>query len=354
MNPQPLFTPFIYKNLRLKNRLVMPAMTRKHSPDGIPTDEVADYYSRRAGDAGLIISEGTVINRPASKNYRDIPDFYGNALNGWENVIEKVHRHNGIMGPQLWHVGVVEPDASGWLPKAPFEGPNTMTQGDIEAAVNAFADAALNAKKLGFDFIELHGAHGYLIDQFFWARTNQRKDEYGGKTLRDRTRFAVEVVAAVRKAVGPDFVIIMRLSQWKIQDYEARLAATALEMESWLWPMAIAGVDIFHCSQRRYWEPEFEEEDLNFAGWAKRITGTPTITVGSVGLSTEFLQTLYHRSGSAKTDFNELVRRFNRGDFDLVAVGRAFLQDPQWIRKVKEGRLDELQDFRKESLDILY
>jgi len=354
MYEQSLFTPFAYKNLRLKNRIVMPAMTRKQSPDGIPTGAVADYYSRRAADAGLIISEGTVIERPASKNYKDIPNFYGEGLKGWGNVIGSVHQHEGIMGPQLWHVGIVSPDASGWLPPGSFEGPETMSGEDIQAAIGAFAKAALDAKNLGFDFIEIHGAHGYLIDQFFWARTNQRKDEYGGKTLRDRTRFAVDVVAAIRKTVGPDFVIIMRLSQWKIQDYQARLALTPLEMESWLWPMAIAGVDIFHCSQRRYWEPEFEGSDLNLAGWAKKITGKPTITVGSIGLSGEFLQTLYHSAGAQNADFTELIRRFDRGDFDLVAVGRAILQDAQWIKKIKEGRLGELQDFSKESLAILY
>jgi 2,4-dienoyl-CoA reductase-like NADH-dependent reductase (Old Yellow Enzyme family) len=125
-------------------------------------------------------------------------------------------------------------------------------------------------------------------------------------------------------------------------------------MESWLEPLAEAGVDIFHCSQRRYWEPEFEGSDLNFAGWAKKLTGNPTITVGSVGLSGEFLDALYQGQGSYKADFNELIRRFDRGDFDLVAVGRALLQDPLWIRKIREGRINEIRDFDKASLSNLY
>jgi len=354
MDAQSLFTPFNYKGLQLKNRIVMPPMTRKRSPDGIPNQAVANYYSRRSTDAGLIISEGTVIERPASKHFKDIPNFYGEALKGWENVIRNVHQYGGKMGPQLWHVGIPKPDPSGWLPAVPFEGPATMSREDIQATINAFAEAALNAKKLGFDCIDMQAGHGYLIDQFFWERTNQRKDEYGGKTLRERTRFAIEVVAAIRKAVGPDFVIIIRLSQWKLQDYAAKLAFTPIEMESWLVPLAEAGVDVFDCSQRRYWEPEFEGSDLSFAGWTKKITGRPTITVGSVGLSGEFLQSLFQGSGAKKTDFTELLRRFDRGEFDLVAVGRALLQDPDWIRKVKDGKSDELKDFSKDSLSLLY
>jgi len=354
MDYQSLFTPFNYKTLSLKNRIVMPAMTRKRSPYGIPTSDVKDYYTRRATDSGLIISEGTVVERPASKNFRDIPNFYGAALNSWSDIINSVHQQGGAMAPQLWHVGITKPDPSGWLPPAPMEGPATMGLEDIQGVIQSFAMAAVHAKNLGFDSIELHGAHGYLIDQFFWEKSNQRTDEYGGSTLKERTRFAVDIIHAIREAVGPDLVIIMRLSQWKIQDYDARLTLTPQEMDAWLVPMAEAGVDIFHCSQRRYWEPEFEGSDLNFAGWAKKITGKPTITVGSIGLSGEFLQTLYHGDGSERTDFTELIRRFDRGDFDLVAVGRSILQDPEWIKKIKEGRLHDIKDFSQDSLKSLY
>jgi 2,4-dienoyl-CoA reductase-like NADH-dependent reductase (Old Yellow Enzyme family) len=353
-NYQSLFEPFGCKSLNLKNRIVMPAMTRKQSPRGLPSQSVVEYYSRRAADVGLILSEGTVIERPSSKNYRDIPNFFGEALNGWKKVIDAVHRLDGVMGPQLWHVGVTKSDPSGWLPPAHFEGPENMSLNDIQAAIRGFAQAALSAKALGFDCLEVHAAHGYLIDQFFWDHTNPRKDEYGGTTLKERIRFAVDVVTAIRKAVGPDFTLIMRLSQWKVQDYHAKLASTPSEMESWLNPLAAAGVDIFHCSQRRYWEPEFEGSDLNFAGWAKKISGRPTITVGSVGLSGEFLEAMFQGHASKTTGFAELVRRLDRGDFDLVAVGRAILQDPHWARKIKDGRIDEIKDFDAESLSVFY
>ena len=347
MNVNHLFQPFKYKSLTLKNRIVMAPMTRSFSPEGIPGENVVEYYQRRAeSDVGLILSEGTVINRPASSNDTKIPKFHGDqSLAGWKKVIDRVHEKGGRMAPQIWHMGYI-------APKAPFEGPNNMSEKDIKDTIAAFADAALSAKKLGFDSLELHGAHGYLIDQFFYPAMNTRTDKYGGKTIKERNTFAVETVKAVREAVGSDFSIILRLSQWKQQDYTARIATTPKEMEEWLIPLKEAGVDIFHCSQRKFWEPEFEGSDLNFAGWAKKITGQPTITVGSIGLSGDFISLFKDGESSDPASLDELMRRFDRGDFDLVAVGRALLQDPQWVEKIKEGRPTE--KFTKESLGILY
>jgi 2,4-dienoyl-CoA reductase-like NADH-dependent reductase (Old Yellow Enzyme family) len=120
-------------------------------------------------------------------------------------------------------------------------------------------------------------------------------------------------------------------------------------MEAWLTPLVDAGVDILHCSQRRFWEPEFEENDLNFAGWAKKLTGKPTITVGSVGLSSDFFGAFAGES-SQPTSLDELTRRLDRGDFDLVAVGRPLLSDPNWVAKIKAGKTGELKGFSKEAL----
>jgi 2,4-dienoyl-CoA reductase-like NADH-dependent reductase (Old Yellow Enzyme family) len=362
MSTDSLFTPFKLKTLDLKNRIVMAPMTRSFSPNGVPTDDVANYYQKRAeGEVGLILSEGTVINRPSSSNDANIPHFYGDeALAGWKKVIDGVHTAGGKMGPQIWHMGIMDNHHSGWVPPVPFEGPSglnrpgfsngiSMTTKDIEDTILAFGQAAADAKRLGFDCVEIHGAHDYLIDQFFWDATNHRTDAYGGKTLAERTRFAVEVIKEVRKQVGEDFAIIIRLSQFKPADYTYKLAKNALEMEAWLAPLVDAGVDILHCSQRRFWEPEFEGSDLNFAGWAKKITGKPTITVGSVGLSSDFFGAFAGES-SQPTSLDELTRRMDRGDFDLVAVGRPILADPNWVAKIKHGKTEELKGFTKEAL----
>ncbi len=230
MHTNSLFSPFSLKSLNIKNRIVMAPMTRSFSPDGVPTPEVAAYYRKRAeGEVGLILTEGTVIDRVASSNDKNVPHFHGDqALAGWQHVVQNVHEGAAQMGPQIWHMGVMENHYSGWLPAGPFEGPSglnkpgllngrPMTDADIADTIAAFGRAAADAKRLGFDCVEIHGAHGYLIDQFFWSETNDRQDIYGGKTLAERSRFAIEVIKEVRRQVGEDFAVIIRLSQFKPQ-----------------------------------------------------------------------------------------------------------------------------------------
>jgi 2,4-dienoyl-CoA reductase-like NADH-dependent reductase (Old Yellow Enzyme family) len=360
-----LFEPFRLKSLSLKNRIVMAPMTRSRAPGGVPGEANAAYYRRRAeSEVGLILTEGTVIDRPASRNEAGIPFFHGEAaLNGWRRVVEDVHAAGGKIAPQLWHVGAM-PGQSGWAPEAPVESPSgllgpgqergvAMSEKDIADTVAAFASAAADARRIGFDAVELHGAHGYLIDEFFWAGTNKRHDRYGGASLKERARFAAEVVAAVRVAVGPDFPLSLRVSQWKPQDYSARLAPTPQAMTDWLAPLVEAGVDILHCSQRRFWAPEFPEIDgeagLNFAGWAKKLTGAATISVGSTGLSGDMVGAFKGES-SEPTDLDRLVERMERGEFDLIAVGRALLADPAWAHKVHNADLGALKGFQSSAL----
>lgn len=358
-NIEALFQPFHSPKLDLSNRIVMAPMTRSFSPGGVPGANVADYYARRAAaQVGLIVTEGTVVNRPGAANDPAVPHFHGEAaLEGWARVVEAVHASGGKIAPQLWHVGsAINPanrDASNaespsGLYKPGFPWGHEMSVADIEAAIAAFADAAASAKRIGMDAIELHGAHGYLIDQFQWNGTNQRTDVWG----QDRSRFAREVVSAVRAAIGPDFPLILRLSQWKQQDYETKLAASPDALADWLNPLADAGVDIFHCSQRRFWEPEFEGSPLNFAGWAKKLTGKPTITVGSVGLSGEFIAG-FAGEASQPTPVDGLADRLSTGEFDLVAVGRALIVDPDWAVKVREGRSD-FTPYDRKALATLY
>jgi 2,4-dienoyl-CoA reductase-like NADH-dependent reductase (Old Yellow Enzyme family) len=359
-----LFQPFACKSLHLPNRIVMAPMTRLFSPDGIPTQAVADYYRRRAeGDVGLIVTEGTVIDRPAARNDPNIPLFYGAALEVWQAVVDQVHAAGGRIAPQIWHVGGAANPSKPWQPQGGLESPSgfigadtptgrVMSEEDIADTIAGFGRAAAAARRIGFDAVEIHAAHGYLIDQFFWAHTNRRTDHWGGASLAERSRFAIAVVKAMRAELGPDLPLILRVSQWKQQNYRARLAETPDELRQWLEPLAEAGIDIFHCSQRRYWEPEFAGSDLNFAGWAKKVTGKPTITVGSVGLSGEFLGA-FRGEGAQPAGFDDVIRRLEREEFDLVAVGRALLTDWEWPIKVRDGRFDELRPFAREDLAVL-
>jgi 2,4-dienoyl-CoA reductase-like NADH-dependent reductase (Old Yellow Enzyme family) len=366
-NNDTLFRPTQLGKLTLPNRIVMAPMTRTYSPGNVPNAKVVEYYRRRAaGGTGLIITEGTCIDHPAANGYTNVPFFHGEqALAAWKQVVDAVHAEGGKIAPQLWHVGGIrrpgtEPDKDvpgyspcGMVVPGKVTG-HPMTKGDIADVVAAFAQGAKDAKAIGMDAIELHGAHGYLIDQFFWEGTNQRDDEYGGD-LQARSRFAIEIIKACRAAVGPDFPIIFRWSQWKQQDYPAQLVTSPEQLEQFITPLSDAGVDIFHCSTRRFWEPEFEGSDLNLAGWVKKITGKPTIAVGSVGLNADFLPT------DGTTDFREaepasldnLISRMEADEFDLVAVGRALIANPDWANRVKAGELDQLAAYEKDMLQKL-
>ena len=359
-----LFRPFSLGPLTLKNRIVMAPMTRNFSPANVPGDAVVEYYRRRAeGGTGLIITEGTCVDHIAASGYPDVPYFHGEAsAAGWKRVVAAVHAAGGKIAPQLWHVGAMrkagtppEGDVDGYSPSG-MNVPgkvnrHVMTKGDIDDVIAAFARGAALAREIGFDAVEIHGAHGYLIDQFFWQGTNVREDEYGG-SMENRGRFGVELIKAVRRAVGDDFPVIFRFSQWKQQEYTARLAETPEELEQFLMPLSDAGVDIFHCSTRRFWEPEFEGSDLNLAGWTKRITRKPTITVGSVGLNADFIplpgEATFREAEPASLD--QLVERMGNDEFDLVAVGRAMIANSDWANRVRDGELQQMSAFQKEQL----
>ncbi|MBU6454145.1 MAG: NADH:flavin oxidoreductase, partial [Cyanobacteria bacterium REEB67] len=332
-----LFQPYKLNDLTLPNRIVMAPMTRSKSVNGIPREDVVAYYERRAkGGVGLIITEGTFVDDAGAGSHwqPNVPRFYGqDSLVGWKRVVDKVHAAGGLIFPQLWHLGITpngnkEPEALNAVGPSGISTDGTkvnepMSIRRIDQAIEAYARSAGHALKVGFDGLELHGAHGYFLDQFIWERTNKRDDKYGGTTLGERARFVAEVVKAVRQQVGPYFPISLRISQWKLGAYDVKNAANPAELENWLSPLVEAGVDIFHCSSRRFWEPEFEGSDLNLAGWVKKITGKPTITVGSVSLNQDFITTFGRAAHEEKhgdpnaITFHDLEARLERHEFDL-------------------------------------
>ncbi|NDA56287.1 MAG: hypothetical protein EBX61_08330 [Betaproteobacteria bacterium] len=248
-----LFTALSLGNLSLSSRIVMAPMTRSFSPGGIPGDEVAAYYGRRAAqDLGLIITEGTAVDRDAARNDPNVPVFHGEeALAGWKKTVDAVHAQACAIWPQLWHVGALPNPTVSWRPGSPFESPSgqykanrqhgkAMTEADVRDCIEAFAKAAADAGS-----------------------------------------------------------------------------------------------------------------DLNFAGWARKLTGKPVITVGSVGLTGEFIAA-FRGEASQPASLDALIERFERGDFDLVAVGRALISDPAWASKVRRGQWDDLAAFDPASLALLH
>jgi 2,4-dienoyl-CoA reductase-like NADH-dependent reductase (Old Yellow Enzyme family) len=230
-----------------------------------------------------------------------------------------------------------------------------MSESEIADIIASYARSAGHAQALGFDGIAIHGAHGYLIDTFLWEVTNRRSDRWGGDRGA-RSRFAVEVVKAIRAAIGPRMPILFRFSQWKQQDFKARMAMTPVELREILLPIAEAGVDVFDASVRYFDRAEFPEVggidgELNLAGWAKKLTGRMAMTVGGVGLNNGMYDSRKQGGAQTANNLELLMTRFARGEFDLVGVGRSLLQDPKWASKARLGQAFE--PFANESLSVL-
>lgn len=350
-----LFSPTRIGGLTLANRIAMSPMTRSFAIDHIVGPDIVDYYRRRAeGGIGLIFTEGTYIAHSTSGDGSRIPKLESeNTVRAWKTVTDAVHAAGTPIFCQLWHIGLtgtpgklVDPSIRLVGPSGlhrdgkPVSGP--MSQREIDGIIEAYGYSAEAAQRAGFDGIEIHAGHGYLVDQFFWDRTNRRTDRYGG-SLRDRTRFAVEIVQEIRQRVGSDFPISLRISQWKIGDYGARIANDPGELAEWLEPLAAAGITVLHGSQRRFWQAEFEGSDLNLAGWARKITGLPTIAVGSVTFERE--DSPGQLLAGAVPQLTRLEEMLARGDFDMIAVGRAVIANPAWPQIIARGAFDELASF---------
>ncbi len=359
-----LLTPFESSKLTLPNRIVMAPMTRMYSPGGVPTTEVAEYYRKRAaGGVGLIITEGSYIPDDAVGPSRRVPHLFGDdAAAGWRAVIDAVHGEGGKIVPQLWHLGVVRGAEPRYRPEIESVSPSglaldgtplgrELTAEDIDGLVSSYASAARFAHDVGFDGLELHGAHGYLLDQFLWRNTNRRTDSWG-----EPTAFPTAVVRAVRDAVGPDFPIIYRFSQWKSDQYDAQIAGSPGKLGEIVTALTDAGVDILHPSTRRFSDPAFPEADpeLTLAGWTRKLSSVPTITVGSVGLDHVFADRAgVGSTAAAATGIDSLEEGFGDEHFDLVAIGRALLSDPDWVNKHAQRRSDEIVGYDSSFRDQL-
>ena len=358
-----LFSEYNLNGLKLRNRIVMAPMTRNFSPKGVPADYAPSYYARRAaGGVGLIITEGVEVSHRAASGYLDVPNLESDASKFmWEKVVSAVHENGSPIFCQLWHVGGIRklgmppfPEVPGFTPsgcvkpgkKVAYE----MTESDIEELIEIYANDAKICEELGFDGVEIHGAHGYLIDQFFWDAINTRTDQFGG-SLENRARFASSIIQETQQRTSAEFQVGIRISQWKQQDYEAKITSDRDELNLFLNILKNAGADFLHCSNRRFWEGEFSENGLNLAGIAKKTTGLPSISVGSVGVDKDFIKLYAGDHQTKTTDLNKLHQKLNNAEFDLIAVGRALLSDPEWANKVQNGQEKDIIPFDKSFVE---
>ncbi|MXN79320.1 12-oxophytodienoate reductase [Burkholderia sp. 4701] len=364
-----VFDPASLGSLQVPNRIVMAPMTRRQSPRGVPDRDVARYYARRAeGGAGLIITEGTYVDHPVAGGFADVPHLFGReALEGWRRVVDGVHDAGSLIAAQLWHLGNVRQRGAQPHPERPSIGPariiadgvvaaEALTDADARDVAASFARAAHDAVECGFDAIELHGAHGYLLDQFLWPRMNTRTDAYGG-SLENRLRLSIEVTEAVREAIGPNVPVIFRFSQWKVQDYSARIVDSSAELKTMLDALVAAGVDIFDVSTRRFWEPAFAAEgDTDLATLVRALSGKPVIMVGSIGVDNAFSAAQVRGAEDLSVGIANLdraVARVETGHADCIALGRALLADPDWPAKVRAGEFERIVPYRKDMFSTL-
>ncbi|MGB9868162.1 MAG: FAD-dependent oxidoreductase [Bacillota bacterium] len=334
-----LTSPIAIGKMRLKNRMVMPPMVTNYAyEDGSVTPRLRAYHEMRAkGGVGLIIVEASYVHQ-SGKGFKNQVGIYSDCLiPGLRSLVDAVHAHGAKIAIQLYHGGrQTKSSVTGCPIVAPSpipdptepETPRELTKGEIEELVWAFGEAARRAKQAGFDAVEIHGAHGYLINEFLSPYSNKRTDEYGG-SLENRIRFPLEVVRAVRRAVGPEFPVTYRMSADEkvpggLTLEETRIVAKRLEQE---------GIDAIHVSAGVYESAVWIIQPMalpraclaDLAAGIKSAVKIPVIAVGRFN------------------DPEVAERVLAEGKADLVAFGRALLADPDMPRKVVEGRLDEIR-----------
>ncbi|MXO66693.1 12-oxophytodienoate reductase [Altericroceibacterium endophyticum] len=369
MRESRLFEPFEVRGMKLANRFVLPGMQRGWSVGGAPTSNLIDYYVRRVrGGVGLLITESVAVDHPSATRGPTFSRLNRETLEAWRTCIAAVHDAGGKIMPQLWHEGAIrkeeEPGSGGKV--VPTLSPSGLmkenrprgraaTKQELEDIRRAFVTSAQLAQEVGADGVELHGAHGYFLDQCLWHETNQRDDEFGGPTLAHRARYPASIARAVREACGDDFVISFRFSQWKEIDLNARIAETVEDLGHFVSILRDVGVDLLHVSTRRFWEPAWPHSDKTMSRWAKELSGLPVIAVGSVGLSSDIMETA--QGVESEDQISKSVALLEagilRGDFDLIAVGRGLISDPEWVSKVREERFEDIIRFERSHIGRL-
>ena len=342
-----LFQPFkLNETLTLNNRIVMAPLTRCMSDeDLVPTDAMVEYYGRRA-DTGLIITEATLISADG-QGYPNTPGlFTDKQIEGWKKVTQRVHQNGGKIFAQLWHTGrvahpsffggdkVIAPSAIGVEGTVPrmrhltYLTPTPASKEEIQRLVADFAKASQNAIEAGFDGVEIHGANGYLIDQFLHYSSNQRDDEYG-QTAENMSRFALEVMDAVVEAIGSDRVGL-RLSPGAYFNVEAdprdRDVFDYLLKQLEARDLAYLHVGIF-------------DDAMTF----EHLGGT-----ASQYMRAQYSKTLIGVGGFDAQTGNEAIEA---GKFDLLAIGRPLIANPDYVEKVKSGQA--LTPYSEEMLTSL-
>jgi 2,4-dienoyl-CoA reductase-like NADH-dependent reductase (Old Yellow Enzyme family) len=325
--------------LALRNRVVVAPMTRTSAlPDGRVGPLMRDYYAAFArGGYGLVITEGAYTDLAHSQGYRNQPGIATERqAQSWREVVEAVHSADARIILQLMHAGALSqhnPYAtetvapSSVQPKGeqmalydgtgPYRLPRSITEPEIAEVIATFAQCARRAMEVGFDGVEIHGANGYLLDQFLTSGTNRRNDRYGGNTV-NRIRLTSEICREVRETVGSGFTVGVRISQGKVNDFVHKWEQGEKDAEAVFSTLGNSGVDYLHTTEFEAAAPAFGE-GLSLAALAKRYAGVPVIANGSLHQATQAASFLA------------------RGDADLISLARGALANSDWPARLRDG-----------------
>ncbi|MGY4494689.1 alkene reductase [Pseudomonas sp. TE3610] len=337
MSNQPLFTPTQVGPFTLSHRVVMAPLTRMRSSEGnVPNELMAEYYAQRATQGGLIIAEATPVS-PYGFGYAGSPGIFTQAqVDGWRTVVDAVHEKGGLIFLQLWHVGrqshpllqpcnidpvapsAIKADGDAYAKTGPvaFAMPRALALAEIPDIIESFRRGAELAKEAGFDGVEVHGANGYLPDQFLQDGTNRRTDAYGGP-IEHRARFLLEITQAVISVWGQGRVGV-RLSPSSSYGsmHDSNPKATFGYVATQLDTMGLAYLHVV--------EP--------------RIKGNETIDEGAKPVAVQYLRTLFNGPIIAAGGFQResAVALVSEGSADMVAFGRAFIANPDLARRLHD------------------
>ncbi|GAB2023482.1 NADH:flavin oxidoreductase [Pseudolactococcus yaeyamensis] len=350
-----LLSNFYSEKLTLKNRIVLSAVPTGIINNGIPTDNNSRFYADRAKSVGLIIAGAINIAHETAPNFQGMPEIETTEqLLAWQNITDEVHRQKSKIIAQLWHSGgyrklCTTENVATTTPSGVIAGNivgKPIAREDILEIISCFSQAAINAKKAGFDGIEIQGGHSGLIHNFLSQDTNLRTDSYG----QNRVAFAQEVVSACRQALGEDFLILFKISQFQMYDFKARLCGMPEALTDVIRPLSKAGVDIFDCSALDFRDDAFRNVEGTLTTWVKKIVNKPVITTGSIGSTIPFSEDVttivkalirspdfLNQSSAKKAEVRcqeELLGKLEEKEVDLVGVGRPILLDSQWVEKV--------------------
>lgn len=345
-----LFSPFHLKNFTLKNRLGVAPMTRMSAgASSIPRQDVFDFLVRRAKDgAAVVYTEALVTDYESAQGYPGQARILTQPqIEAWRKVAKAIQAEGSLAIMQMFHCGrmawpeinpahrsiapsAVAPKQDNPLTQQPYPLPEEMSPFDIDHVINGFVETAKGAVAAGFDGVEIHGAHGYLINQFLSSYSNKRSDGYGGSPEK-RYRFAHEVIQAVHKVMPKDRLLIFRISNWAIADMEVSLFSDATEYQQIISLLDKEPLDALSVSTYDFREPAFDT-GKTMAALSREACDLPLMICGKI-----------HDRASAEEALQHA---------DIVLSGKSTLLNPNWIAEVKEGK--SLEPFTSDQAQVAY